>query len=87
MGVSGQKRQREEEKTRVRPDIDGEEIRAGLRREREIKKKERERDERVGVSSSKVLIPERGAWGSGRQRPRERRWEKIGGNREREYFG
>lgn len=57
------------------------------KRERERKKKERERDERVGVSSSKVLIPERGAWGSGRQRPRERRWEKIGGNREREYFG
>ena len=87
-GCFGAKRQREEEKTRVRPDIDGEEIRAGLRREREReRKKERERDERVGVSSSKVLIPERGAWGSGRQRPRERRWEKIGGNREREYFG
>ena len=52
-----------EENTRVRPDI--EEIRAGLiERERE---RERERDRRgetrsVGeISSSKVLIPERGA--------------------------
>lgn len=72
-----------EENTRVRPDI--EEIRAGLiERERD----RREETRSVGeISSSKVLIPERGAWGSGRQRPRERRWEKIGGNREREYFG
>lgn len=47
MGVSGQKRQREEEKTRVRPDIDGEEIRAGLRRERERDKEKRERKRRA----------------------------------------
>lgn len=50
MGVSGQngrkKAKREEEKTRVRPDIDGEEIRAGLRREKERKKK-RERKRRA----------------------------------------